>query len=69
MLQKMLEDMGVSLDEVGGCGLNGDFDLLAESPDGVAREEDTISCNGRNSGTPSSHRKPPANCDNNLNFL
>ncbi|KAM3182348.1 hypothetical protein ACTXT7_012562 [Hymenolepis weldensis] len=65
LLQKMLEDMGVTLDEEGGFVLNGDID---SSPlEFVAREDGENSCNGT-STNPASYRKPPA-CDNKLDFL
>ena len=54
----MLEDMGISVDEIGDC------DATEASDAG----DDPVSLNG-NSGTPASYRKPPLHCDNNLDFL
>ena len=58
LLRKMLEDMGISVDE------GGEFDAT-EVSDAV---DEPVSLNG-NSGTPASYRKPPPHCDNNLDFL
>ncbi|VDM36031.1 unnamed protein product [Hydatigera taeniaeformis] len=64
VLQKMLEDMGVSVDDASAYPLD-----EPETPgDDVDGGDDGTSCNG-NPGTPASYRKPPLHCDRNLDFL
>ncbi|VDN98352.1 unnamed protein product [Rodentolepis nana] len=66
LLQKMLEDMGVTIDEEGSFVISRGTD--SPNLEFVAREEETEnSCNGT-STNPASYRKPPA-CDSKLDFL
>nr|CDS22205.1 gtpase activating protein gyp2 [Echinococcus granulosus] len=66
VLQKMLEDMGVSVDDTSGYHLE-EVDAT-ETPGDDVDGDDGTSCNG-NHGTPASYRKPPLHCDKNLDFL
>lgn len=67
VLQKMLEDMGVSVDDTSGYPLD-EIDATETPRDDVDGGDDGASCNG-NSGTPASYRKPPLHCDKNIDFL
>ncbi|KAL5961436.1 hypothetical protein TSMEX_010837 [Taenia solium] len=67
VLQKMLEDMGVSVDDTSGYPLD-EIDATETPGDDVDGGDDGTSCNG-NPGTPASYRKPPLHCDKNLDFL